>query len=139
MVTINDSSIRSNIYESVYDLINNDKSGYGSSSEPSLYGGHPDWDSCSFPNIIINPIEVDESDYTIDTNRSVSNKTVVVVIEIFTKKNKDLDIIADGVGGSLKTNIPGLFIVNTSEDNGVVFPNEMKIKMKTMTFTFMRR
>jgi len=139
MVTINDSTVRSNIYETVYDRINTDKSGYNASSTPALYGGHPDWESASFPNIIINPIEIDESAYTIDTTRSVSNKTIVIIIEIFTKKNKDLDFIADGVSASMKTNIPGIYIVSTGEDNGVVFPNESKIKMKTMTFTFMRR
>ena len=139
MVSISDSTIRNNVYETIYDQLNTDKSTYGASSTPALYGGHPDWESASFPNIILNPIEVDEADYTVDTTRSVSNKTVVVIIEVYTTKNKDLDIIADGVSASMKTQFTGLFLVNAAEDNGVVFPNDEKIKMKTMTFTFMRR
>jgi len=140
MVTISDSTLRSNVYETIYDIINTGKSSYGASSVPDLYGGYPDWEDVSYPNIIVNPIEVGEDTFTVDTARSVSNKTIVVIIEIFTKKNKDLDIIADGIVSGIKASpFTGVYITGVQENIGIVFPNEDKVKQKTITITFMRR
>lgn len=138
VVTITDSRIRNTVYESVYDIINSDKSGYNASSTPTLIGGHPDLSTISFPTIIINPIEVNESDYTADHTSSL--KDIAVIVEIYTKSEKDLDNIADGVSNSLRGDkISGAFLNAVNESNGVSFVNESKIKQKTLTFMFRRR
>lgn len=137
MVTISDSTIRNNVYETIYDLINSSKSSYGS---PALYGGYPDVKTISFPNIIIYPIRVDESEYTIGSSRTSTTKDVVVQIEIYSEKNKDLDIISDGLTSTIRGNtFSGLMLNSVTEDVGAVFPNESKVKLKTLMFNFKRR
>jgi len=140
MVTISDTRIRNTVFETVYDLINGAKSGYNTVSTPTLYGGHPDLDSVSFPAIIINPITVSEADYTVDSTRNVTTKNIVVVVEVYSKGNKDVDNLADGVTYTLRNStFSGAFLTGVQDDDGVLFPNDGKVKQKTLTFTFMRR
>jgi hypothetical protein len=140
MVTITDSGLRHSIYETVYDLINTDKSGYGASGTPTLYGGFPDLATITFPSIIITPIVVNETSYTIDTSRSTSTKDIQVVILCFAKSNKDLDYLSDGVSGTLRNNaFTGAFLNGVQEDNSEMYPAEQKIKVKTLTFNYVRR
>jgi len=138
MVTISNSTIRNNVYETIYDLISNAKSGFGN---PALFGGYPDVKTISFPNVVINPVVVSEDTYTIETTRSgASNKNILVTIEIYSEKNKDLDTISDGLTHLLRTsNISGLSLVGVGEDFGVVFPSSSKVKQKTLTFSYLRR
>lgn len=138
MVTISNSTLRNNVYETIYDLVSGAKSGFG---DPALYGGYPDVSSISFPNVVINPISVSEDTFTVESSRSgSSNKNVLVIIEIYSEKNKDLDIISDGLTDLFRTsNINGLSLVSVGEDFAVVFPNDSKVKQKTLTFTFLRR
>ncbi len=138
MVTINDATVRNNIFETVYDLINTNMSSWVSTV--SLYGGYPDEKDISFPSIIIMPIDVDEDSYTIDTTRGSSAKVIAVNIDIFSKSNKDLDILADGLTHMFRTNqMSGLFLENVSENMQFLSPNDIKLKQKVLTFTFKRR
>lgn len=140
MVTITDSRIRHTVFETIYDAINADKSTYNGSSTPSLYGGHPDWNSISFPCIIVNPVNVDEDEYTVDTVRGSTTKGIVVVVEVFGKSNKDIDNLSDGISNTMRSVIEqGLFLVGVSEDDGVLIPNDGKLKQKSLTFSFKRR
>jgi len=139
MVTIIDSTIRQTVYETIYDTINVATSTFGASSAPSVYGGYPDERSVSFPCIIIQPVNVSDNEFTIDTTRTSSTKDIVVITEIYATKNKDLDIIADGIVNTLKSPISGIFLTNTEDAYGIMLPNDNKIKQKTLTFTFMRR
>lgn len=137
MVTISDSTIRNNVYEILYDLINSSKSGY---NNPALYGGYPDVKTISFPNIILHPININESEYVIGTNRSSTTKEIVVQIEIFSEKNKDLDIISDGLTSTIRgATFSGFFLNSVSEDNGLSVNNDSKLKQKTLSLMFMRR
>jgi hypothetical protein len=138
MVAITDSTVRNTVYESVYDLVNTNKSSWV--SDTALYGGYPDNEDISFPNIIIMPIDVDEDSYTVDTDRNVSTKMIMVNIEVYSKKNKDLDKISDGLTAMFRANqITGLFLVSVAENTQVVMPNDLKLKSKVLTFTFKRR
>ena len=137
MVTIADSTLRNNIYESVYDLISNGKSSFGS---PAIYGGYPDNKTIAFPNVVIFPIKVDESEYTVDNTRNSTTKNIIVQIDIYSEKNKDLDIISDGITYLLRSNsITGIMLMNVTEDFGIVFPEKSKLKQKSLFFNFVRR
>lgn len=138
MVTISDSTLRQNIYESCYDLLVSTIA----SSTATIYGGFPDFNndknSKTFPFIILNPVSV--STNTFDIGRSSSNKNITVVVELYTKKNKDLDILSDSITYAFhNTTLAGLQLQEISEDYGVVFPNDDKVKQKTITITFLRR
>lgn len=135
-----DATLRNDVYELVYDLINSNKGSYGASKTPALYGGYPDVKNISYPNIIVQPIDVSEDGYTVDTDRNVSNKGIVVTVELYSKKNKDLDIISDGVTNTFRTNqISGMFLTGVSENMQFVSPNDLKLKSKILNFTFVRR
>lgn len=138
MVTINDNTIRHNIYETIYDLINANKSSWSSSSEASLIGGYPDFNSTNFPTIVLLPINVDETERVVGDNSST--KFVTVIIQIFSKGNSDLDILSDGITDMLRSNnIVGLSLGDVNEDYSFANPNESKIKVKTLTVNFKRR
>lgn len=143
MVTITDSHVRATIYETIYDLINTDKSGYltgSTGANPKLSGGYPDDKSVSFPLITVMPIDVGEADFTVDTSRSVSSKTIVVPIIIYSEKNKELDYMSDGITNTIRSNsFTGAYLVDVAEDTNYEFPLDQKLKSKTLTFTFMRR
>lgn len=133
---------RSDLYLSVYNIISSDLTSYGAStSSMTVYGGFPDIETQTFPSIVIEPIELSEqgNTKTIDTTRSVSTKLVPIVIHIFAKRNRDLDIIADGINTSLHTKITGYLLNDTSDANGFLTPNEQKLKLKTITATFIKR
>lgn len=139
MVTITDARIRHTIFETIYDLIEADKTTYNASSTPTLYGGYPDLNSVSFPFIVVNPVNVEESEYTVDTTRYSTTKTIIVVVEIYAKSNKDVDNISDGITETMRQVSEGFFLTGVNEDFGIVFPNDGKLKQKTLTFTFVRR
>ena len=138
MVTITDALLRNNIFETVYDKINTGKSSYGASSIPSLYGALPDVDP-SFPAIVIENTKVDEDEFTVDTTRTSASKSITVIIHIFAKKGKDVEIIADGISANLRSPFSGATLISISDSDGAMFPNEQKIKMKTLSVGYMRR
>jgi hypothetical protein len=143
MVTITDSNPRSTVFETVYDIINTDKSLYGASLSPSwvptIYGGMPELDTITYPAIIILPVTINENELTVDTTRTSSTKTITVNAVLFAKKNKDLDYLSDGVTNSIRINTSGIYLTEISESSNVIYPNEQKIRSKTINFTFMRR
>lgn len=143
MVTITDSGLRSTVFETIYDIINTDKSLYASALTPSwnptLYGGLPDLDTISFPSIIIMPITVNETEFTIDTSRQSTTKDITVNILLFAKKNKDLDYLSDGITNSLKLVTQGIVLNQITESFNAIYPNDQKIKSKTLNFSFSRR
>lgn len=139
-MTISDSTIRQNIFADIRSLINSNMSSWGASVTPALLGFHPDSNTVSMPTIVLDLVNVNEDNYTIDTSRSVSNKTITVVIFVYTKRNDDAEKICDGLTAMFRANnVPGIFCTNVSEDHSVITPNENKVKLKTLSFTFMRR
>ncbi|HEY9702084.1 MAG TPA: hypothetical protein V6C58_06545 [Allocoleopsis sp.] len=139
MVTINDSTVRANVFETVYDLINSSLNSISASSTPTLYAGYPDNNNIDFPIIIIKPVDVSKDTYTIDTTHTSNNKRISVFIEIYATKNKDLDIIADYITNLLDTPINGIFLSEVSDDFMFNTANNSKVKGKTLTLLFNRR
>lgn len=139
MVTITDTSIRHTVYQNVYDVINNTKSGYSASATPTLYGGMPDFNDMTYPSIVIMPVEVSEDNPLFDTVYNTS-KTILVTVMCFAKSNKDTDYLSDGVTNALRSSMfSGATLINVSDDNSYLTPNDQKIKVKTLGFTYMRR
>lgn len=133
---------RTDLFTAVYNLINTNMSSYGASTSViTLYGGYPDTENPTFPAIIIEPIQINEqgSSKTTDTQRAVSSKIIPVIIHIFAKRNRDLDIIADGINTSLQTAITGFLLNDTNDSNSFIIANEQKVKGKTLTCTYLSR
>lgn len=141
-MVINSSSIRHDMYTAFYSIINTAKSGWtGVSSTPTLYGGYPDLSDITFPNIIIEPVSIRESNYTIDSTRDNADSDIYFIVHIYSKKNSDLDIIADGINASIKsTQIDGALLVGIDADsNDMIQANEQKVKGKTLSIHYLRR
>lgn len=132
-----DATLRNDIYELVYDEINSNKTWV---SGTALYGGYPDVKNITYPCIILMPIDINEDSYTVDSTRNVSNKNIVVTIELYSKKNKDLDIISDGLTHLLRgKQFSGMFLTSIAENMQFISPNDLKIKSKILNFTYVRR
>lgn len=142
MVTITDQRIRNTVFQNIYSLIDVSASTFNASSTPDVISGHVDLNTVTFPCIVINPIEVEEDskDKTIDTTRVATNRNVVVIVEVYTKKAEDLDNIADGLNYTFSNNsINGIQYQSAMDSTGISFPNNSKIRQKTITLNFLRR
>jgi hypothetical protein len=134
MVTITSSTLRTNVYEYLYDTLT---SAYLLSSTVTVTAAYIDSDNAPFPQVVLHPIDIDKSDFSFD--RTISKKDINVMIDIWTKKNKDKDQIADEIDNALGTlKIPGIHLVGWSESNALETPNENKIHLKTITLTYIR-
>lgn len=137
-MTVTDSSLRRSLWTDVRTIIFNNKGSFGASKIPSVYAKLPDT-SPAFPAIVIRPVNTSKDEWTIGT-RSVSTKILPIIIDIFAKKNEDIDLISDAIDVYMTSNaISGVFVVGWEESTGEVFPTDAKIKLKTITITFKRR
>ncbi len=133
MVTISNSTIRANVFETVYDLLN----AYSSwVVEPTVTAAYIDKLE-SLPQVVIHSAEVDDDNYSF--GQLSNDQEVRIRIDVYTKKTKDLDQISDDVNLILKSNIAGLSLVGRGESNAFETDNQNKLKLKTMTYTFIRR
>lgn len=136
---MNDVSLRHDAWNAVYEVLNNNKNSMITGKSVTILGGYPDEEPV-FPCVIINPVSVNEDEYTIDTTRSVSSKEVVVVLELFTKSNLDLDYLGDAVSDLFRSNqLAGLFLISVSDSNAVFLSNNNKLKQRTISLVFRRR
>lgn len=138
MVTISNSTIRQNIFETIYDIVSA-ITFTSTITTPRITAAFIDDSKSTFPQIVINPVDIGRDTFTIGSDRSASNKNITVVIDVFTKKSKDLDIVSDAIQTAMDTNFSGITLIGTSESNGIVFPNDQKIHQKSITFNFIRR
>ena len=136
MVTINDNTIRQNSYETIYDVLYGNIGSYTSSSQPTVKASYTD-DAKNLPEIVVYPIDVDEGDYAF--GQTFGSKEVRSLIEVYTKKKKDLDILADEINVLIDTKITGLQLIGKSESTAFETPNNNKVHLKILTYTFMRK
>ena len=140
MVTLNDNTLRTNVYNTVYTQLNSDRLSYSTSPIPTLYGGYPDLSTITFPAIILSPIKIINSDKTVDETHSSSKRTIIVSLAIFSTKNRDLDILSDSIDLSMSNQFSGMVLTDSGEGDGdLVTPNDQKVHIKTLTYTFIRR
>jgi hypothetical protein len=132
MVNIVETTIRANIFETLYDSLT------ASLSAGTVTAAFID-DNPTFPQVVINPTKLLIKKLTL--NRGTKEYTCEVEIEIYAKKNKDIDEIADEIHADLSTNEAtikafGLYINDIEDSNSdTFFWNDQKIHTKTLLLT----
>lgn len=139
MVTISDATLRQNVYETVLDILSTD---VASSTSPiyqyTVTAAYIEGSQAPFPQIVLNPVDVDRSEPTFGT--PTFRKDIRVLIDIFTKKNKQKDIAADRVMALLdNTAWSGVSLTGVTESNALETPGENKVHLKSIALTFLRR
>jgi len=133
MVTISNGSVRANIYETLYDTLN---SANLASSTATVTAAYIDEDS-AFPQVVINPTSISHDSFSMD--RTNTRKTISVVIDIYTKKNKNIDLISDEIDALIRPlKIAGITLIGWDEDIALSTDNDNKIHLKTISLTYMR-
>ena len=134
MVTINSSTLRSNVYETIYDTLT---SANLLSSTATVTAAYIDDKDASFPQVVVNAVDVDKENPTL--NRTYWTNNISIMIDIFTKKNKDKDLIADEIDALISPlNIPGISLIGITESNALEPVGGNKIHLKSVTLTYMR-
>ena len=139
MVTIQDSSLRANVYETIYDSINGVASwGLSSSNTVTVTASYVDGQGDPpLPQVVIHPIEVSSNPANFD--HSLRDREIRVRIEVFSNKKKDLDQISDKICDTVESlSTPGMQLADTDENNAVV-TGPSKIHSKALSFTYRRR
>jgi hypothetical protein len=137
MVTITDAALRQNVWETIYDIIN--AGSYTTSVAPTITNAYISGEKSPMPQIVVNPIDIEKDSFTIGEDRTANSKTITIAVDIYTSKNKDLDVLADEVDVLMNVLIPGLCLTSYSELPGATFANEQKMRVKTLSYTFIRR
>lgn len=133
MVEITSSSLRANVYETVYDTLN---SANLLSSTATVTAAYIDNDS-AFPQVVIYPITVSKEGFTYD--RGFGRESINVIIEVYTKKAKDLDQLSDEITVAMQAlKMNSLQLVNVNEDIALNTDNSNKIRLKTLTYNYFR-
>lgn len=137
MVTITNTSLRQSVWETVYDLIN--AGTYTTSVSPTVTNAYISGDKSPMPQIVVSPIDITKDSFTIGEDRKTANRTITVNIDIYTSKNKDLDILGDEVDDIMTDLISGICLTDYSEIAGNTFANGLKVRVKSLSYTFIRR
>lgn len=89
---------RNTIFQAVYQSL----SGDSDFSDYSVTAAYHDDSLASFPQIVVNPIELSFSDEAFYGDNTFSQAPIVIVIDVFALDTKTLDAIADDVIDNLK-------------------------------------
>lgn len=135
-MAISDSTLNVSVFETIYDKLYNNIGSYHSSSQPSVKASYNEKDQV-FPIIVLNPITKDNSNYTYGQNNP--NKDILVIIEIYAKKNKDRDILRDDIEVLLKTPIPGIQMTNYSDAVDYDGSNNNRLFSATISISYLRK
>lgn len=142
MVTINDSTICANTYETVYDLATSTLAGTSLVGEPvtvtAAFITGSTGETPPMPQVVIHSPEVDFDNFSFD--RSKSDKEIRVLVEIFTKKAKHKDLISDALTNSI---LPyawsGLQLQSVNMGEALEPQDGNKIHLKSLLLVFQRR
>lgn len=143
MVAIAEDTLNSNVFESVFDIIDGITSwGLASSNEPTVTAAFIDGNGePPLPQIVIH--RVGKSSRPSSFDRSLMDSEIRVLIEVFTgssKGNKDLDQITDRIIREVRaTHIQGLQLNDIDQNEGMPNIPGLKIKQNSISFTYTRR
>ena len=115
MVVINESTLRHDIFETLYDLAT--AITYGTSVEPTITAAFIDGAHAPFPQIVVEPIDVNVDMIMLGAREANNTKmrTINASIIIYTKKNEDLDLISDKLDTSvINTQITGISLIDSA-------------------------
>lgn len=133
MVTISNSTVRANTYETIYDALNSANLLSGAVTVTASYID----DDAKFPQVVIHPVDVTHDTFSMD--RANTRKTINVIIDVYTTKNKQIDLISDEIDSLLRPmRIPGITLIDWSEDVALSSDNDYKIHLKTISISYMR-
>jgi len=134
MVAISESTIRADVWENIYDELTADL------STGTVTASYID-DNPTFPQVVVKPISKLVKHLTIDATSK--EYTGEIEIEIYAKKNEQIDSISDEVDYDLLvTNKAtfealGLYLGDLEDSNeSTVFWNEQKIHIKAIIIQF---
>lgn len=133
MVTVAESTVRANIYSNLYTSLSS------SLSIGTVTAAFID-DQPTFPQVVINPSTISIQKLTL--NRGVKQYLCRVDITIYTKKNAQLDSIADEICADLNSNEStfkgyGMYLNDIEDgDAETLFWNNNKIHAKTLGINF---
>jgi len=136
MATVTDATIRTTLWDNIFAAL--DGLTYGSSTEPVVLRSYSDLDDDeTFPRVIIHPVGVNtEKD---GFGRQNYNRTIRIIIDVWSTSNADLDIITDKVANDFETrNYVGVNFVGVVEAITVETGVNQKFHLNTLTVTFMR-
>lgn len=133
MVDIKSSTLRSNVFETIYDALTSANLLSSTATVTAAYVDKPE----AFPQVVVNPSFVREDDYTF--TRSYSKQRIEVIIDLYTTKAKDLDLLADQVAVAIKEmSAQGIMLTRWSEGNDIELPNNNKLHTKSISMEFLR-
>lgn len=89
---------RNSVFQTIYQSLSGDTD----FSDYSVTAAYHDDDLASFPQIVVNPVEVTMNDEAFYGDTTFSETPIVVVIDVFALDTKTLDLIADDVIDNLK-------------------------------------
>lgn len=138
MATVTEASIRSTTWNNVKDVIDAYTFDTAISTVTSAY---PDGD-ISLPLLVIHPIQVSKGTFSLGgRSGGVSNKSIVVTIDLYTKRADTLDALSDNLLDALTMNIDGMFLVETDEDALGQFEvaKGQKVHAKSFSLSYSRR
>lgn len=139
MVAISNSTLRQNVYETIYDLLKAEEGSYGASTSVTVTGAYIDDDN-AFPQVVINPVMVSKSEFTFGRATDNSIKDATIVIDLYSRKSKDMDVLSDYIDNLISAqNITGVMLFDSDEAMSVSNIAGNKIHSKTLTYTFRRR
>lgn len=133
MVVITSSTLRQNIYETVYDTLT---AANLLSSTVTVTAAYIDSDS-AFPQVVVYPVKVAKDRFTY--GRDFGAESIQVMVEVYTKKAKQLDQISDEVATAMQSlKMNSLQLLDFGEDVALATDNDNKIHLKTFTFNYLR-
>ena len=133
MVEIKTSTLRTNTYEHIYDTLT---SANLLSSTVTVTASYID-DIKSFPQVVINQVNVSEEDYTF--TRAYGKKSLEIIIDIYTRKAKEIDQISDELYVTIRDmSAQGIMLVRWTEGNDIELPNDTKLHTKSISLEFTR-
>lgn len=135
MVTITSSTLRQNVYETIYDILVGANLLSGSVKVTAAYVD----EKSAFPQVVIRSPLADTDKSLSSMDNSYVHRRIDVVLDIWTKKAKELDQISDEIDAldSLKS-ISGLQWIGMAEDFATSPQNNNKLHLKTITLSYKR-
>lgn len=131
------NTVRSVLVEASIKITNTTTAGTKTASVLASYNDKKP----SVPQIIIQPIDSDESEYKFGSSNG--RKFINVTIECYYQNTLGVDQLSDGSKAAIREacedgTITGMDLVGVTETYAFTDPNQTKFHLKTVTFTFDR-
>lgn len=137
MVTISSSTLRQNLFETLYDSLT--AANLLSSTATVTAAFHDDEED--FPQVVIHPVNVSTGQFGF--GRGISMKDISVLIDIWTTgshKNKQKDQLADEIVTLLNSLfIDGVVLTGITESDAYETVGGSKFGLKSLTVNYIRK